>query len=342
MTVDPTPGDELIDVHTHVVPMDFPAYAGRYADAAWPSMTDAQPCHRHVMVSGKVYRTVSHQCWSCEVRRADMAARGVTRQVLSPMPELLSTWMAPEDGQAMCRHLNDLVAGMVSQDAAHFTGLGIVPLQDLDLAIHELDVLLHRFGLAGVEIAGNVDGVPIGDARFGPFFEAAADWGAAIFVHPLRPSGMDRLVGPSPLEQVLAFPGEVGLAAASLITGGTLARLPGLRIALSHGGGTLSALLPRLRHGWRCLPPLRDSLAADPLDLARRLFVDDLVYDRDTLQGLVRLLGRGQVLCGTDYPFAIMDDDPAASIDALRPDAELRAALRAGNARRWLGWEDAA
>lgn len=337
MSPDPSLDDELIDVHTHVVPRDFPAYAGRLADVPWPSMVDAQPCHRHVMVSGTVYRTVSHQCWACDVRRADMAARGVTRQVLSPMPELLSTWMAPADGLLMCRHHNDLVAGMVAQDAAHFTGLGAVPLQDVDLAIRELDVLLHRFGLAGVEIAGNVNGVPIGDARFRPFFEAAADWGAAIFVHPLRPSGMERLVGPPALEQVLAFPGEVGLAAASLITGGTLARLPGLRIALSHGGGTLSALLPRLRHGWRCLPPLRDGPGGDPLELARHLYVDDLVYDRDTLRRLVELFGPDRVLCGSDYPFAIMDADPAASIDALQPDSELRAALRAGNARRWLG-----
>jgi aminocarboxymuconate-semialdehyde decarboxylase len=42
-------------------------------------------------------------------------------------------------------------------------------------------------------------------------------------------------------------------------------------------------------------------------------------------------------MCGTDYPFTIMDDDPAGSIDALQVDAAQRAALRSGNARRWLG-----
>lgn len=94
--------DELIDVHTHVVPESFPSYAGRHVDARWPSMAPAQPCHQHVMVSGKVYRTVSHQCWSCSVRAADMAQQGVHRQVLSPMPELLSYWMEPYDGLAMC------------------------------------------------------------------------------------------------------------------------------------------------------------------------------------------------------------------------------------------------
>ena len=76
-----------------------------------------------------------------------------------------------------------------------------------------------------------------GDPRFEPFFAAAEAWGAAIFVHPLKACAMERVVGPAVLEQVLAFPCETGLAAASLITGGTLAKHPQLRIAFSHGGG---------------------------------------------------------------------------------------------------------
>lgn len=332
--------DALIDVHTHVVPQDFPAYAGRQAATPWPSMAPAQACHRHVMVSGKVYRTVSHQCWDSTVRRDDMQRRGVTRQVLSPMPELLSPWMPAEDGRAICRYLNEVIAAMVADSPQHFIGLGAVPLQDVAMAIDELDDLLHRQGLAGVEIPSHVDGVALGDARLKPFFEAAASWGAAIFVHPLRPSGMERLVGPAALEQVLAFPGEIGLAGASLISSGRLAELPGLRIALSHGGGSLAVLLPRLRHAWRSVPPVRDALADDPFELAQRLYVDDLVYDTATLHRLVDVFGAEQVMAGTDYPFTIMDEDPAGSIDALAADPALRRALRAGNARRWLGLEE--
>ncbi len=327
--------NELIDVHTHVVPETFPPYIGRHLGAPWPAMAPAQACHAHVMVSGKVYRTVSHQCWSCRVRLADMAQRGVTRQVLSPMPELLSYWLAPEDGAVMCRFLNEHVAAMVAQAPRQFVGLGAVPLQGMDLALRELEHAVETLGLAGVEIAGNVNGVAIGDARFLPFFEAAARLGAAVFVHALRPSGMGRLVGPANLEQVLAFPGEVGLAAASLITAGTLARVPNLRIAFSHGGGTLSALLPRLRHAWRCMPRVRDALQGDPLLAARAMYYDDLVYDAPTLHRLVDVFGATQIMAGSDYPFSIMDEDPAGSIAALgQPGLVL--GLRSGNARRWL------
>lgn len=331
------PAFDLVDVHTHVVPESFPAYLGRHLDTPWPSMAPAQACHRHVMVSERVYRTVSHHCWDCAARRADMDRLGIARQVLSPMPELLSYWLAPEDGATLCAYLNEVIATMVASAPARFSGLAAVPLQDVGLAIETLDHAVHRLGLAGAEVGTNVDGVPIGDARFRPFFEAAAQWGAAIFVHPLRPGGMDRLVGPAALEQVLAFPGELGLAGASLITGGLLDALPSLRIALSHGGGSLALLLPRLQHAWQALPALRDALPGDPQAAARRLYVDDLVYDADTLAHLLHVFGRDRVMVGSDYPFAIQDADPAGRLLELPLDNSSRAALAAGNARRWLG-----
>lgn len=332
------PQDLLIDAHTHVVPESFPAYVGRHLDALWPSMAPAaQPCHSHVMVSGSVYRTVTHQCWDCQVRAADMAEKKVGLQVLSVMPELLSYWLEAEDADVLCRYMNEVIARMAADHPGRFVGLAAVPLQDVSRAIAGLDHAMHQLGLAGVEIGTNVNGVPIGDPRFLPFFEAAAQWGAAIFVHPLRPAGMDRLVGPPSLEQVVAFPGETGLAAVSMITGGTFARLPGLRIAYSHGGGSLSMLLPRLQHAWESLPPVRDALPMDPLQAARRMYYDDLVYDAATIHRLIDVFGSTQVMAGSDYPFSIMDAEPAQRLASLELPQEVLRLLRSENARRWLG-----
>lgn len=326
----------LIDVHTHFVPSEFPAYVGVGGASLWPSMAPAHACHRHVMIDSKVYRTVSDQCWDPQVRRADMQRTGVTRQVLSPMPELLSYWLEPSDGASLCRFLNETLSAFVAADPDSFIGLGAVPLQDVDAAIRELDHAVHTLGLAGVEIGTNVNGTAIGDRRFEPFFAAAQSWGAAIFVHALRPAGMDRLVGPPLLEQVVAFPGEVGLAAASMLTGGMLARHPALRIAFSHGGGTLRAILPRLQHAWNAFEPIRKLMPESPGELVRRMYYDDLVYDGDGIGELLRVFGPSQVMAGTDYPFAIMDPEPAARLGALAVDESTRYALRSGNAQRWL------
>lgn len=326
-----------IDVHTHVVPESFPSSAAALAPDTWPEMACAQAGHRHVMVGGRVYRTVSHRCWDCDARRADMQLQGAERQVLSPMPELLSYWMPAADGLRMAQYLNDVIATMVTHDPLHFSGLGMVPLQDVDLAIQELRRVMEGGMLSGIELGTHINGRVIGDPSFFPFFEAAQALGASLFIHPLRPTGMDRLLGHPALEQVVAFPGETGLAAASLITGGLLARFPGLRIALSHGGGTLQALLPRLQYAWDKLGGLFDENAINPAEAVRRMYYDALVYDTPTLQRLIDVFGLDAIMLGTDYPFPIMDQAPAARLEPLGLSTDARERILRGNARRWLG-----
>jgi aminocarboxymuconate-semialdehyde decarboxylase len=64
----------------------------------------------------------------------------------------------------------------------------MVPLQNPELAARELGNLIRGGGiLRGVEIDTNVNGVAIGNPRFEPFFAAAEELGAAVFVHALQP-----------------------------------------------------------------------------------------------------------------------------------------------------------
>ena len=119
---------DAIDVHCHVVPERFPAYAGKNRDVPWPSMADAHACHKHVMISGKVYRTVSDGCWSVPRRIEAMSGMRVNRQALSPMPELLSYWLPLDDARALIRYLNDQLAEMVAAAPDRFVGLGLAGL----------------------------------------------------------------------------------------------------------------------------------------------------------------------------------------------------------------------
>ena len=329
-----------IDMHAHVVPERFPAYLGSKAPALWPSSSAAPAahglCHRHVMIAGKNYRTVSEKCWSVPRRLADLPGMGLGHQAISPMPELLSYWMDAPDAQQLLRYLNEQIAEMVTESAGVLIGLGAVPLQDIDLAIAELHYIVETLGFAGVEIGSNVNGTPIGDARLDPFFEACEALGAAVFVHALKPAGMDRLVGPAPLQQVLAYPTDVGLSAASVITGNLLVRRPDLRIAFSHGGGTLASLLPRLQQGWSTFPALKEQVQRSPIEQARGLFFDTLVFDPATLAHLVATFGATQLMLGTDYPFNFHERAPVAQLEAAGFDACVAEQLTHGNARRFL------
>ncbi|WP_036593785.1 amidohydrolase family protein [Ottowia thiooxydans] len=325
-----------IDTHAHVVPENFPAYIGAEVPADWPSMAAAQACHRSVMISGKVYRTVSDKCWDTGKRLVDLESMGIALQVVSPMPELLSYWMKPAAAQQLLRFLNDQIAGMVNESGGRIAGLGAVPLQDIELAMRELEYCVKVLGFAGIEIGSNINGVPIGDPRFHPFFAACQETGAAVFVHAIRPAGMERLVGPAPLQQVLAYPGDVGLAAASVITSNLMETHPKLRLAFSHGGGTLAMLLPRLQQGWQVFPALAESIKAAPVEQARKFFYDTLVFDTPTLRHLVDTFGASQLMVGTDYPFNFHDRKPIERITEAGFDEGTAMNLIKHNAERFL------
>jgi aminocarboxymuconate-semialdehyde decarboxylase len=327
---------ESIDVHTHVVPENFPPYAGSGRDVPWPAMAEAHACHRHVMLSGKVYRTVSEGCWSVPRRVEDMNEMRVARQALSPMPELLSYWLPLVDAKVLIRYLNDQIAAMVERAPQRLVGLGAVPLQDLDAALQELRYVVESLKFAGVEIASHVNGTSIGDPKFEPFFAAAEKMGASIFVHALRPAGQDRIVGPFS-EQAVCFPGDIALACASMITGGVAARHPGLRIAFSHGGGAMAMLLPRLVHAWQMMPKAKEALKESPAATARRFFYDHLVFDPAAARLLIERFGASQIMVGSDYPFVMGDRDPVGALERLELDEDAHYAVSAGNARRFLG-----
>lgn len=300
-------------------------------------MAPAHACHRHVMIDGKTYRTVSDRCWDTARRLPDLDAMGISLQVISPMPELFSYWLPAAAGVQLTQYVNDQLAEMTARSDGRLTAMGGVPLQDIDAAILELHRVMKLPGFAGVEIGSNVNGRPVGAPELRPFFAEAEALGAAVFVHAVRPAGMDRLVGPPPLQQALGYPTDVGLAAASVITGNLLEHHPLLRIAFSHGGGTLGLLLPRLEQACSVFPAIRAAVTGSPSEQARRLYYDTLVFDTPTLRRMVEQFGVTQLMIGTDYPFNFHDSTPTERIHAAVADPALRQSLLQDNARRFLG-----
>lgn len=329
-----------IDIHCHVVPARFPLPTGGSPVYGWPSMITAGDCHATVVIDEKPYRTVSDACWVADRRLEEMDRTGIKLQALSPMPELFGYWIEKAAAYDLTRHVNDSIAALVGEGEGRFVGLGGVPLQEVDLAITELHRIVGDLGFRGVEIGSNINGVPIGDQRFHPFFAEAEKLGAAVFVHAVRPAGMDRLVGPAALQQVLGYPTDVGLAAASVITGGLLLKFPKLRIAFSHGGGTFPSLLPRLEQGYSAFAAVKDIMLEPPSAQARRLYVDALVFDADTLRRLVSVFGEERVLLGTDYPFNFCEKNPVARIEEAFAESGLRDRLTFANARTFLALDE--
>jgi aminocarboxymuconate-semialdehyde decarboxylase len=122
-----------------------------------------------------------------------------------------------------------------------------------------------------------------------------------------------------------------------MITGGIASRHKKLRIAFSHGGGTMSILMPRLTHAWNMFPKAKESLPESPTDIARRFYYDELVFDAKAIRFLVEQFGQSQICVGSDYPFALGDWKPLQTLDKTGLDKAVLAAITSKNARRFLG-----
>jgi aminocarboxymuconate-semialdehyde decarboxylase len=299
---------EAIDIHTHFVPRSIPPEGER--NPLWPSIELRGADGAAVMVGGKVFRIIDSRSWDAERRIGDMAADDIDVQVVSPMPELLSHWFPPGDADALCRHINQGIAELCDADPRHFIGIGMVPMQDASLAVKRLDEI-KTLGLRGIEIGSHINGIPLGDRRLHDIYAAAEQAGLMVMVHPLHPLGIDRMGGRPELAAVAAFPLETAFAAVSLMTNAVTERFPKLQILLSHGGGALPWILPRLRHARTVGPPLDSLFPRDPGEMVKSFYYDTILYDDVALNYLVTKVGKDRLVAGSDYPFTIKQDRPA-------------------------------
>jgi len=304
--------------------------AGR--NPRWPSIEHRGGNSSAVMVGGKVFRLIDSRSWDAGRRLEDMQSDDVDVQVVSPMPELLSHWFPADDADALSDHVNRAIAKLCAAHPQSFVGIGMAPVQDPGLAARRL-AGIRALGLCGVEIGTHINGVALGDPRMHEFYAAAEEADLAIMIHPLHPSGLERMAGRPELAAVAAFPLETALAATSLLTHGITERFPKLRILLSHGGGALPWILPRLKHAHSLGPPLRELFARDPAEMARAFYYDTILYDRPALRFLAESVGSDHIVVGSDYPFSIKQDRPAQFAEqALDASRETLAA----NAARFL------
>lgn len=299
---------EAIDTHTHFVPGSIPRLAER--NPLWPSIERRGADGAAVMVGGKVFRVIDSRSWDAARRIDDMSADDVDVQVVSPMPELLSHWFPAVDADALCRYINEGIAELCNANPRKFIGIGMAPMQDASLAVKRMDEI-KSLGMRGIEIGSHINGIPLGDARLHDIYAAAEEAGLMMMVHPLHPLGLDRMGGRPELAAVAAFPLETAFAAVSLMTSGVTERFPKLRILLSHGGGALPWILPRLRHARSIGPPLDSLFPRDPGEMVRSFYYDTILYDDVALDYLMTKVGKDRLVVGSDYPFTIKQDRPA-------------------------------
>ena len=331
-----------IDVHAHYLPRDWPDLAAKYGDARFPVIHHGDDGRSRIYKDGKFFREIWAKTWDPQIRIDEYADFGVQVQVLSTVPVMFSYWAKANHALELHQALNDHMAEACRNYPRHYAGIGTVPLQSPTLAIRELERCMDQLGLQGVQIGSHLHLADGGhwnlDApELFPFFEAAAELGAAVLVHPWDMMGSDSMPKYW-LPWLVGMPAEQARAACSLVFGGVLERLPKLKVCMAHGGGSFPYTIGRIEHGFNMRP---DLVATDnfrnPRDYLQRLYFDSWVADDAALRYLLETCGSERVMLGTDYPFPLGEQVPGEGIERLRLDDAQRARLYSGTALEWLG-----
>lgn len=325
-----------IDIHTHIMPAHMPDFDEKFGYKGFLSLHHHEPGKALMMKEGKVFREIEHNCWDPVVRLQECDDHEVDVQVLSTIPVLFNYWAVPEDTLTVARFLNDHMAETVAAHPKRFIGLGTLPLQDTKLAIQELERCIVELGLAGIEIGTHVNEWNLDSPEIFPVLEAAQDLGAAVFIHPWDMRG-SQSIQKYWLPWLVAMPFESAIAISSLIFGGVLEKLPRLRLAFAHGGGSFGCLLGRIQHGFKVRPDLcQVENDRDPLEYLGRFYVDSLVHDQHALKELIRIYGENRVILGSDYPFPLGEHHPGKLIENVDLSTVVKEQLLSGNALEWL------
>ncbi len=324
-----------IDVHTHILPKDIPGWKDRFGYGGFITLDHYKPCcARMVRDDGKQFRDIEANCWDPATRIEEMDAAGISVQVLSTVPVMFSYWAKPTDGLEISRFLNDHIAEIAAEFPLRFVGLGTVPMQDVSLAIEELE-RCKQIGLKGVQIGTNVNQLNLSESQFFDFFAACVEYDMAVFVHPWE------MMGEADMQKywlpwLVGMPAEVSRAISSLIFSGVLEKLPDLRICFAHGGGSFPATIGRIDHGFNVRPDLFSDNSHSPRKYLSRMYFDSLVHEPAKLDYLVKLVGADQIALGTDYPFPLGELEPGKLIDSMPYDDSIKQMLFNGAALNWL------
>lgn len=305
------PDHPTVDVHAHYIPAAALELMGSgRAVVSTETVGERADC---IALNGMLVGTTIEKITSVDSMLRAMDDCGVDRRVLSPPPFTYRYWADTADTLRLHRLLNDATARVVEQHPDRFSGLAIAPLQAPEVAIAELGRAKHELGLAGLTVGTNVDDGNLSDDGPVSVLAEAELLDLPILIHPdFVPNPR---LGSHYLINLIGMPTETAIALGNLILSGTLERMPGLRVCVVHGGGSLPYLLGRLDKGWVVRPETRATTESMPSELLGNVFFDSLTHSPQALRYLIDLVGPERVVVGTDAPFDVEEPHP---IERLR------------------------
>lgn len=291
----------IIDFHNHFFPRT-------YLDAlsAGPYRASVQQTQGEMrMVLDGDYNIIVPEHHDAAVRLNALDSAGVDMQVLSmTVPGVHSETAA--HGVKLAQIVNDGFADVIAQFPNRYTALAALPLQDPAAAVHELARAVTQLKLPGATLFTHINGTPLDDDSFLPLYEKAVELGAVLFIHPTIPPHIG-LMGAYRIVAVTGFLYETTTALCRLVYSGVLERLPTLKLAAAHMGGTVPFIAERADRGFAVYPECRVKLRRKPSEYLRNIYMDTFPETPNAIRFAAEFVGYDKILMGSDYPHQIGD-----------------------------------
>lgn len=296
------------DIHAHIMPEKWPSLKDKYGYGGFIHLEDEKSTGAKKMMrdDGVFFRRVERNCYDPKAILEDMDQHCVHKMALCNIPVLFNYWAKPKHTYEWSQFLNDFFCQIQEDYPTRFVGLGTLPMQDIPLAMKELE-RCKSLGIRGIEIGSHIEDKNLDDEVFHPFWAAAQDLEMSIFVHPWE------MMGQADMQKywlpwLVGMPAETSRAICSMMFGGVFDKYPKLKVMFAHGGGSFAHTLGRISHGWHCRPDLVNiNDVSDPYSYRGKFWVDGITHDQGALRYLLKVIGEDKISYGTDYPFPLGD-----------------------------------
>jgi len=301
-----------IDFHFHLIPQFYQEAA--YAAGAGPAI-------------GR------YPDWSPELALELMDENGIA-VALTSLAQPGVQFGDPKQAAALARRCNDYASELGARWPERFGAFATVPMWDMREATAEIEHALDELKHQGVCLFASYGEKFLGDKQFDPVMEALNARAAIVFVHPALHPSSRTLELPWP-GFMMEYVFDTTRAAVNLAFSGAVERFPRIRFVLAHAGG----LMPYF--AWRLsISPMIDKRLEQlsPADIYARLgrfwYDNALSPTAETLACVERLAPAGQIVFGSDWPFANARVVSAAvkAYEAVSMPQAQREAIDRGNA----------
>ena len=295
-----------IDVHNHVIPEEAldllrrtPSYGVELAGDEWRGV-------HHVPF------TVVASFREPLAKLAQLDEKNIDGAIVSCPPPLFFYEVDQAAGEELCAASNEGMAAFCRARPDRLRWLANLPLQAPDAAVAAYRGAVAD-GCVGAAVGTSIAGRRLDEPEYEGFWAAVEELGHPVLVHPAF-NEFHAALGQYYLQNVIGNPLETTVMVERMMCAGVLARHPGIRLILLHGGGYVPYQAWRLAHA----SGVRAEIAIDADEVRRafgQLYFDTITHDVETLRFLASRVGVDHVMLGTDLPF---DMAMATPIETMR------------------------